>query len=374
MVSSQQIEGVTPLTEDENISREWNSFEMGHCDAHHPVIAAIDLGTNSCRLLVASVNVASLKKTFFRTRPNPLGWKIIDSFAKIVRLGEGLHKDDTLSEDAIERALEALAICKKKIDMRHVSRMRAVATEACRRATNGHILVERAKAELGLEIDIVTATEEGRLALTGCAGILNARIPYGIVFDIGGGSTEIIFLRIDPDGRQRPGYPILFEVIDSISIPHGVVTLSEVYAQFASSPEIHNDIRTQVRDEILRFVEQHDIRSLINAEKIQMVGSSGTVTTLAALKMGLPRYERKRVDGAFLKLTEVHEISKFLLDMDPDVRANYACIGGGRSDLVVVGSAILEGICDAIPTSYLRVADRGVREGILSELLISISR
>jgi exopolyphosphatase/guanosine-5'-triphosphate,3'-diphosphate pyrophosphatase len=362
------------LSEDEIISKDSDSFEMGRCDAHHPVIAAIDLGTNSCRLLVASVNIASLKKTFFRTRPNPIGWKIIDSFAKIVRLGEGLHKDDMLSEDAIERALEALAICKKKIDMRHVSRMRAVATEACRRAKNGHVLVDRAKAELGLDIDIVTATEEGRLALTGCAGILNSRIPYAAVFDIGGGSTEIIWLRIDPDGRQRPGYPILFEVIDSISIPYGVVTLSELYAQFAASREIHNDIRSQVREAIDRFTEKNGIRPLIDAGKVQMVGSSGTVTTLAALKMGLPRYERKRIDGVFLNLSDVHEISQSLLEMEPEARAHHPCIGGGRSDLVVVGSAILEGICDSIPTPHLRVADRGVREGILSELLMTLSR
>ncbi len=362
------------LTEDVNDLKEWNSYEAGHCDAHHPVIAAIDLGTNSCRLLVASVNVASLKKTFFRTRPNPQGWKIIDSFAKIVRLGEGLHKDDLLSEEAIDRAIEALRICKKKIDLSHVSRMRAVATEACRRATNGHELITRAKTELDLDIDIVTAAEEARLALTGCAGVLNAKIPYAVVFDIGGGSTEIIFLKIDPEGRQRPGYPILFDVIDSISIPYGVVTVSELYAQFAASPEIHNDVRNMVHEAIAKFIEKNNILPLIQTDKLQMVGSSGTVTTLAAVKMGLPRYERKRVDGTFLQLNEVHEISQSLLNMGPDSRMHHPCIGGGRADLVVVGSAILEGICDAIPTKYLRVADRGVREGILSELLMAISR
>ncbi len=346
----------------------------GFCQAHHPIIAAIDLGTNSCRLLVASVNVATLKKTFFRTKPNPIGWKIIDSYAKIVRLGEGLHKDGILSDEAIERAVEALKICKRKIDMNNVSRMRAVATEACRRATNGNILVERVKQELNFDIEIVTAQEEARLALTGCAGVLNPKISYAVVFDIGGGSTELIFLKINEEGRQRPGYPVMFEVIDSISIPYGVVTVSELYAQFASSPEIHRDVRKIVTTAISPFIEKNNIISLLQSEHLQMVGSSGTVTTLAAVQMGLARYERKRIDGTFLQLHEIHEISHMILNMTPEKRAIHPCIGGGRTDLVIIGSAILQGICDAIPTRALRVADRGVRQGILAELLFNINK
>jgi exopolyphosphatase/guanosine-5'-triphosphate,3'-diphosphate pyrophosphatase len=345
-----------------------------HCDAHHPIIAAIDLGTNSCRLLIAVVNIASLKKTFFRKRPNPQGWKIIDSYAKIVRLGEGLHKNDLLSDEAIDRTIEALRICKKKLDFHHVLRIRAVATEACRRASNSDILIERAKTELGLNIEIVSAKEEARLALTGCAGILTSRIPYAIVFDIGGGSTEIIFIKIDSEGRQRPGYPIMFEVIDSISIPYGVVTVSELYAQFATSPEIHQNIREMVVTAIEKFIERNQILPLIEAGQLQMVGSSGTITTLAAVKLELPRYERKRIDGTYMDLADIHSISQSLLMMTEDERGQHPCIGGGRSDLVIVGSAILQGICDAIPTTQLRVADRGVREGILSELLIGIGR
>ncbi len=355
-----------------NDSESFESYEHVHCDAHHPIIAAIDLGTNSCRLLIASVNVASLKKTFFRTRPNPIGWKIIDSFAKIVRLGEGLHKDEMLSEDAIERAMEALTICKKKLDTRHVSRLRAVATEACRRAKNGRVLIERAKNELNLTIDIVTAKEEGRLALTGCAGVLNSRIPYAVVFDIGGGSTEIIWLKIERDGRQKPGYPILFQVIDSISIPYGVVTLSELYEQFATTLQIHQNIRRQVHSEIAKFVEKHNILTLIMSGDVQMVGSSGTVTTIAAFKLGLPRYERKKIDGVFLNLKDIHEISQSLVNESQEPNPQHSYVINGRSDLVVIGSAILEGICDAIPLQQLRVADRGVREGILSELLMTI--
>lgn len=358
-----------------NSTLEPNTYSNnGRCDAHHPILAAIDLGTNSCRLLVASVNIAGLKKTFFRHRPNLNGWKIIDSFAKIVRLGEGLHKTGELSEDAMNRAIEALRICRKKIDFHGAVRVRAVATEACRRATNGNVLVERAMAELGLNIEIIGSDEEARLALTGCAAILNPKTPYAVVFDIGGGSTEAIWLRINETGRKRPGYPVPFEVIDSVSLPYGVVTVSESYAQFASSPEVHESVRAHVRDEINRFVTKNDITKYINNSQVQLIGSSGTVTTLAAVKMGLLRYERRAIDGLFIKTEELKEISQKILFMTQRERVQHPCIGGGRADLVIVGSAILEGICDAIHIEELRVADRGVREGILSELLVDMHK
>lgn len=345
---------------------------MGHCEAHHPILAAIDLGTNSCRLLVASVNVATLKKSFLRRRPNLIGWKIIDSFARIVRLGEGLHQTNELSLEAIDRTIDALKICKRKIDYHHATRVRAVATEACRRATNGHVLVERALVELDLNIEIISSHEEAKLALTGCAAILDPKIPYAIAFDIGGGSTEVIWLKMKPEERKRPGYPIPFEVIDSFSIPYGVVTVSESYAQFASSPEIHHDVRTFVHNELLAFVHRNDIDRYIEKDQVQLIGSSGTVTTLVAVQIGLPKYERSLVDGLFITIKDIHEISHNILMMSKKERAEHPCIGGGRADLVIVGSAILQGICDAIPVTDLRVADRGVREGILSELLMAI--
>ena len=343
-------------------------------NAHHPMLGAIDLGTNSCRLLVASVNIASLKKTFFRRRPNLAGWKIIDSFAKIVRLGEGLHKNNELSPAAIQRALDALRTCRKKIDYHGVSHVRAVATEACRRATNGNILVERAKQELDLNIEIINGKEEARLALTGCAAILNPKILHAIVFDIGGGSTEVIWLRLLAENRGRPGYPIPFEVIDSVSLPYGVVTISESYAQFAASPEIHQNIRDSVAHELGRFAERNQIQQYIDSDSVQLVGSSGTVTTLAAIQVGLKQYERRMIDGLFIKTDRLHSISQRILGMSIPERAQHPCIGAGRADLVVVGSAILEGICDALPIPELRVADRGVREGILSELLVNLQR
>ena len=345
-----------------------------HCDAHHPVLAAIDLGTNSCRLLIASVNVAGLKKTFFRRRSDSGSWKVIDSFARIVRLGEGLHKTGELSEEAIDRSIEALKICRDKIDFNHATRVRAVATEACRRAVNGHVLIERARHELGLDIEIINSGEEARLALTGCAAVLNPKTPYAVVFDIGGGSTEAIWLRVNETGRKRPGYPIPFEVIDSVSLPYGVVTVSESYAQHSSSPKIHEDVRAHVRNEMSRFVLKNKIQNHIENSQVQLVGSSGTVTTLAAIKMGLVRYERRAIDGLFIETEDLKKISQKILFMSQTERIQHPCIGGGRAEFVVVGSAILEGICDAIQIQQLRVADRGVREGILSELLVNIDK
>ncbi len=340
--------------------------------AHHPVIASIDLGTNSCRLLIAKVNVAGLRKTFFRRRVNLTGWKIIDSFSKIVRLGEGLHKNNTLSDDSIERTMEALATCRKKIDQHHVMYLRSVATEACRRATNAHMLIDRAKEELGVNLEVITSEEEARLALTGCAAVLDATIPYAVVFDIGGGSTEVIWLKINDQVRQKPGYPVPFQVIDSISIPYGVVTVSESYAQFASTPEIHRDVRTYISRELKEFIDRNNINQFAKQEKLQFIGSSGTVTTLAAVQMGLPKYERRLVDGVRIKTEDLHTISQEILSMTQEKRSLHPCIGGGRADLVVVGAAILEGICDAIQAEEMCVADRGVREGILSELLMKV--
>lgn len=358
---------ITPTESDIN-------YTGGRCDAHYSILAAIDLGTNSCRLLVASVNMAGLKKTFFRRRPSASAWKIIDSFAKIVRLGEGLHKTGELSEEAIERSIEALRVCRRKIDLHQATKVRAVATEACRRASNRHILIDRARNELGLDIEIIPTEEEARLVLTGCAAILNPKTPYAVVFDIGGGSTEAIWLRINGEGKKRPGYPIPFEVIDSVSLPYGVVTVSESYSQFASTPLIHEDVRAHVRDEIMRFANKNKIQEHIANSGVQLVGSSGTVTTLAAIKMGLIRYERSTIDGLTIETEALKAISQKILFMTQTERIQHPCIGGGRAELVVVGSAILEGICDAIQIKELRVADRGVREGILSELLIDINK
>lgn len=354
--------------------REFESSNTSvHCGEHHPVIGAIDLGTNSCRLLLASVNVAGLSKSPYRTRPNSAPWRVIDSFGKIVRLGEGLHKNNELSKEAIERAIEALRVCCRKIQQHNVKYLRAVATEACRRSTNAHVLAKRAEDELGLRIEIISGQEEARLALTGCAGVMNAKIPYGMLFDIGGGSTEIILIKLNNEGRRRPGYPTPFEVIDSISMPYGVVTVSESHGGY-ESPQTYSDVSAEVASLLGKFAIKHGIPELIHRHEMQLVGSSGTVTTLAAIKLGLPKYERRYVDGVEIDVASMMAITRDIFHMTPSERVAHPCIGKGREDLAVVGSAILGGILQAFPIQKLSVADRGVREGILVELLMHINR
>lgn len=351
-----------------------NITHKNYCDAHHPVIGAIDLGTNSCRLLVASVNIAALKKTPFRSKPNFLAWKKIDSFGRIVRLGEGIYKNNILSDDAIERALEALRVCKKKIDFYRVSSLRAVATEACRRAENAHVLAERALQELDINIEIISSEEEARLALTGCVAVLNYKTEHAIFFDIGGGSTELVWVKIISNGRKRPGYPLPFEVIDSISIPFGVVTASEKYEDSSFGINEHNEISKKIASSVQDFVKRNNIEDYIKKHSVQLFGSSGTVTTLSAVHLGLEKYTRYAVDGYDFAISDLYKIMKNIMTMSQDERLAHPCIGGGREDLVLVGAAILEGICSSIPIDKLRVADRGVREGILSEMLSNINK
>lgn len=352
-----------------------NNFNYdGRCDGHNPVIAAIDLGTNSCRLLVASVNVTGIYKSPYRGRPSSTAWKIIDSYGKTVNLGEGLHENDYLTEEAMDRALEALAVCKRKMDHHGVNYLRAVATEACRRATNAHELAQRVKTDLGITIEVISSEEEARLALTGCAAVLNPLIPYAIIFDIGGGSTEIIFVSLEAQKRSRPGYPVPFKVIDSTSIPYGVVTTSNYFKN--ADPLIYNYelIKSEVYQKVRKFVELNQIPSLVEDGQIQLVGSSGTVTTLMAIMLDLPRYDRKQIDGVESSIETLLTVCRNIVGMTKTDRLEIACIGEGREDLVMAGSAIFEGLATALAIPQLKIADRGVREGILSEILTEIAR
>lgn len=344
------------------------------CEAHTPAIAAIDLGTNSCRLLVARVNVAALQMTYFRARPRHDAWRVVDSLAKVVRLGEGLHIEPELTPDAIDRALEALSLCKNKIIHHNASYVRAVATEACRRATNGYVLVDRAKKELDLDIEIISAPEEARLAITGCAAVLNPNIPHALVFDIGGGSTELVWLSIGKEQSRKPGYPIAFNVLGSISLPYGVVTVSEAYGNHASSPQVCAELSAKIAAELDIFFECHGIDYVVREGNVQLVGTSGTVTTLGAMALDLKRYERTAVDGTMFAISDLDHVAETILKMSPKERFEHPCVGGGRTDLVIVGSAILKGIYDRTGVTHLKVADRGVREGLLVDLMRAVLR
>jgi exopolyphosphatase/guanosine-5'-triphosphate,3'-diphosphate pyrophosphatase len=310
--------------------------------------AALDLGTNNCRLLVA--------------RRAGRGFRVVDAFSRIVRLGEGIAQSGRLSQAAMDRTLSALAVCADKMARRKVTHARAVATEACRRAENCEEFLQRVRVETGIPIEIIASDEEARLVVMGCAPLLDRRTPYAVVLDIGGGSTELVWLRVPSDPRQAP------QVLDYVSLPYGVVTLSDGYDGRAVTEQVYGTMVSEVRAALAPFERANAIARRIESCEVQMLGSSGTVTTLAAMHLELPRYNRTAVDGSSLSFAEVETVSRGLLSMDYEARVAHPCIGAERADLVLAGCAILEAICTLWPVGRVRVADRGLREGILHGL------
>jgi exopolyphosphatase / guanosine-5'-triphosphate,3'-diphosphate pyrophosphatase len=314
-----------------------------------PTFAALDLGTNNCRLLVA--------------RRAGRGFRVIDAFSRIVRLGEGLATTGVLSEAAMARSVEALKICAGKVALRRVTRGRYIATEACRRAANCAEFLARVQDETGIAIEIISSQEEARLVVAGCAPLLDRRIPRAIVFDIGGGSTELVWLALPSDPARPP------EVVDYLSLPNGVVTLTDRYGGRDVSRATYNAMVTEMREALEPFEARHRIAPLIAEGAVQMLGSSGTVTTLAGIHLDLPRYNRAQVDGTALSFEGARAVSERLVGLGYAARAAHPCIGSDRADLVLAGCAVLEAICQLWPVGRLRVADRGIREGILLGLL-----
>jgi exopolyphosphatase/guanosine-5'-triphosphate,3'-diphosphate pyrophosphatase len=321
-------------------------------DGARHILAALDLGTNNCRLLVA--------------RPSSGGFRIVDAFSRIVRLGEGLTASGLLSEAAMDRTIAALRICADKIRRRGVTHTRSVATEACRRAGNCEHFVERVRRETGIEIEIISTREEAELAFNGCAPLLNGHLTRALVFDIGGGSTELGWLTLRPGQMPR---------LDGwVSVPLGVVNLTERYGGDSITVAAYEAMVAEVAAHLRPFEAAYGIARHVAAGAVQMLGTSGTVTTLAGVHLGLPRYDRSVVDGSYLEFDAIQAISRRLAAMDCASRATSPCIGPERADLVVAGCAILEAICTAWPVGRLRVADRGVREGILFGLLAATRR
>jgi exopolyphosphatase / guanosine-5'-triphosphate,3'-diphosphate pyrophosphatase len=321
------------------------SFVQPAPSADH-VYAALDLGTNNCRMLVA--------------RPASHGFRVVDAFSRVTRLGEGLASTGLLSEAAMRRTLDALKACVDKMARNNVSRARLVATEACRRAANGADFTARIAAETGLEPDIIDAHEEAGLALAGCAPLLDSRSPWALVFDIGGGSTELVWVRNLPHGQVVEGMQ---------SLPAGVVTLAEQHGGDLATPAGYAAVVEDIRLALTPFEGRHGIAGRLLDGTVQMLGTSGTVTTLAALHLNLERYDRSLVDGVMLDFGDITRVTHMLAAMKPAERAAHPCIGHERADLVVAGCAILEAMCRLWPLGRLRVADRGVREGVLLALM-----
>ncbi|MHA1153941.1 MAG: Ppx/GppA phosphatase family protein [Alphaproteobacteria bacterium] len=332
--------------------------------AHSPageVYAAIDLGTNNCRLLVARPAADG-------------GFRVIDAFSRIVRLGEGLGDSGRLSEAAMARTLEALKICAAKMRRRRVTCLRAVATEACRRAANCDTFLQGVARETGIELEIISNNEEANLAIYGCAPLLDRGVPHALVFDIGGGSTELGWMQVPDESDQSGGPGTAGRRAEPVplgchSIPIGVVTLTERYGGREVTTEAYAAMVAEVAAAISPFEAEHNLRALVAEGRLQMLGTSGTVTTLCGVYQGLRRYDRSRVDGCYLDFEKVGSISRRIAAMSYEERAADPCIGPERADMVIAGCAILEVLCDTWPVGRLRVADRGLREGILFTLI-----
>jgi exopolyphosphatase / guanosine-5'-triphosphate,3'-diphosphate pyrophosphatase len=308
---------------------------------------ALDLGTNNCRLLVA--------------RPAPDGFVIVDAFSRIVRLGEGLAATGRLSDAAMDRAVSALRICADKLRKRHVHIARSVATEACRRAINGAEFVDRVRRETGIMIDIIPAEEEARLAVMGCHVLLEEGDGPALIFDIGGGSTELVL--VDTRGK-------LPRTLDWYSAPWGVVSLTEQepgdHTTAAGQLDIYKRMRRRVTDSFAAFAQR---LPQVACRHLRLLGTSGTVTTLASVHLGLPSYDRNAVDGLIVPSEAMRGVSRMLSNKSHAQRVELPCIGHERADLVVAGCAILESILDIFPAERLGIADRGIREGILRTLM-----
>jgi exopolyphosphatase/guanosine-5'-triphosphate,3'-diphosphate pyrophosphatase len=317
-------------------------------DLPGPTYGALDLGTNNCRLLVA--------------RPTRDGFRVIDAFSRIIRLGEGISASGRLGEGAIERAMEALTVCRDKMRNRGVGRARLIATEACRSAANAADFLARVHDKLGLELEIVDRETEALLAATGCTPLVDPAADGVILFDIGGGSSELVRLdRSMPSGHGPPAP----EIRSWISLPVGVVTLAERHGGIRVDRELFEKMIAEVAAFIASFAAEHGPV----LDGVHMLGTSGTVTTIAGVHLELARYDRRRVDGCWLNAAEITQVVERLLAMSYEERIASPCIGAERADLVLAGCAILEAIRRAFPCSRLRVADRGLREGMLVQMM-----
>lgn len=320
--------------------------------------AALDLGTNNCRLLIA--------------RPAEGGFRVIDAFSRIVRLGEGLGRSGCLSDAAMTRTIQALRICAGKIRHRRVTEARAVATEACRRASNCGDFLNMVRRETGLDLEIISNDEEASLAVRGCAPLLDPDMSHALVFDIGGGSTELGWLKAPAKcqaGNNADAPSAMPQVGGWHSIPIGVVTLAERHGGCQVTPRVYDTMVEEVGEALAPFETEHRLGELVADGRLQMLGTSGTVTTLAGVHQDLPRYDRARVDGCYLDFETVRSISRRIAAMSYQRRAAHPCIGRDRADLVIAGCAILEAVCGTWPVGRLRVADRGLREGILLNMM-----
>lgn len=315
-----------------------------------PLYGALDLGTNNCRLLIA--------------RPSRDGFRVVDSFSRIVRLGEGLSRTGRLDEGAMDRAYEALAFCAERIARKGLksAHLAAVATQACRAAENGPEFIERVRRGTGLNLRIIDTAEEARLSVAGCLNLIDPEAEAVLVIDVGGGSTELSWMRRTETGQETVGW---------MSVPMGVVTLAERHPEPTTSPQVWYeamvaDVAAAIDKGAPKDAAYH---ALYEQGRAHMVGTSGAITSLAGIHLGLRRYQRDLVDGLWMTRADCERAANRLIKLGPAGRAAENCIGPDRADLVLAGAAILEAVQRAWPCERVRVADRGLREGLLLTLM-----
>ncbi|NOD33521.1 MULTISPECIES: Ppx/GppA phosphatase family protein [unclassified Ruegeria] len=325
--------------------------------------AALDLGTNSCRMLIA--------------QPKGSGFHVVDSFSKSVQLGAGLERTGRLSRASMARTVQALRICQQKLKRNKVNRMRLIATEACRRAKNSRDFIRQVKRETGLTLEIIQPEEEARLAVISCAPLVSTKTEQLLVVDIGGGSTELVWIDISSvPRRDRPAaimrlhngfhtadspFPAA-KVVDWISVPLGVATLRDQFNDVEDDAARFALMSWFFEENLADFAPYKDEQT---REGFQIVGTSGTVTTVAASHLGLKRYDRTKVDGLRMTSDQIDKVIRGYLELGPHGRRRDPRIGDDRQALIMSGSAILQALLRCWPTDRLSVADRGLREGLL---------
>ncbi len=338
------------------------SARLQHRDS--PLYGALDLGTNNCRLLIAAASGR--------------GFRIVEAFSRIVRLGDGLSHTGRLDGEAMDRTLEALQICANKLGRRGVERLRAVATQACRQATNGAEFIKDVERRTGLPLQIITPREEAQLSVMGCLNLIDQSAAAALVIDVGGGSTELSWMDLRGGTLRRLGdriAPDRLPIRAWLSMPIGVVTLAERFPETdPASPEWFGRMVDHMKTQISAFRHADDLRPVFAAGRGHVVGTSGAITSLAGLHLGLKRYDRSQVDGLWLTHADCSAVVDRLMNLGPTARAEEPCIGPDRADLVLAGAAILQAVQEVWPCERVRVADRGLREGILLSLIAAAKR
>ena len=324
-----------------------------------PCYGALDLGTNNCRLLIAT--------------PNGRGFRVVEAYSRIVRLGEGLTQTGRLSEVAMERAMAALKVSAEKVRRRRVVKLKAIATQACRAALNGPEFIARVAEETGLQLQIITPREEAQLSVAGCLNLLDRRAEAALVVDVGGGSTELSWVDLTGEGLDGDLGRFVagkLPIKAWLSIPIGVVTLAEQFPEGEAATESwFRAMVERVKTELAAFRHADPLRGVFDADRAHLIGTSGAITSLAGMHLGLRRYDRSRVDGIWMSRDECEQAAGTLLRLTASERADQPCIGPDRADLVLAGAAILQAVQELWPCSRVRVADRGLREGILMSLM-----